>query len=139
MNNNEVHAFEVGVRGAPWPPTVINHRTAGKAKSAYLLDVLDAGWDVKFIDLTVRKLRPNAMSSREFVQVAQYRGLPDARCGQRVKVGNSFGVIVGYNASANFDVLFDDDDPQYPGLTLNVHPNSCEFEKAEENDSARRI
>jgi hypothetical protein len=48
--------------------------------------------------------------------------MPEVECGQRVRVGISRGVIVGHNESANFNVLFDDDDPRYPGLTLNVHP-----------------
>lgn len=62
------------------------------------------------------------------MEMARRRGVPDARCGQRVLVGKSRGVIIGHNSSLNFDVLFDDDDPKFAGLTLNVHPADCQFE-----------
>lgn len=128
--SSTVHTFEVGVKNAPWPPTQINHRTAGKAKSEYLRDVRESWPDITYLDLTVRKVSSSAFSSQQFLRVAHYRGLPDARCGQRVIVGKGRGVIVGYNSSANFDVLFDDDSPEYAGLTLNVHPHGIEFEEA---------
>jgi hypothetical protein len=126
---NAVHTFEVGVKGAPWPPARVNHRTPGKAKSEYLREVRESWPDIGYTDLTVRKMRDNAFSSQEFIRVATYRGLPDARCGQRVKAGESRGTIVGYNSSANFNILFDDDDPKWPGLILNVHPHGIVFEQ----------
>lgn len=131
---NEVYAFEVNVKDRPWQ-SVINARNAGKAKYLYLLDVRESWPDITFADLTCRKLHPHAVSSEQFIRTAIYRGHPDARCGQRVKVGASRGVIVGSNSSANFNVLFDEDDPKYPGLTLNVHPHGITFEVEKSADA----
>lgn len=47
--------------------------------------------------------------------------MPDVRCGQRVRVGDAEGTIVGHNDSANFDVLFDAGS-RYGANVLNVHP-----------------
>lgn len=119
----EVFAFEVWVKTVPEWRRTINARSAGKAKSDYLLDLQDAWPDYRFTDLAVRKIG-GPHTSEQFIRNATYRGMPDVRCGQRVIVGKGRGVIVGHNSSANFDVLFDDDSPEYPGLTLNVHPGS---------------
>lgn len=121
---NEIYAFEVTVKGMDWQRT-INARTRGKAKSAYHLDLSDPWPNIPFTALRCRKIGPT-YTSKAFVQNARYRGLPGARCGQRVKVGDAYGSIVGHNASANFDVLFDEGG-KYGGLTLNCHPDSCEF------------
>jgi hypothetical protein len=122
---NEVFAFEVSVKGTNWSK-IVNARTAGKAKYDYYRDVLDAWQDMPFTVMRCRKLGP-AFTSQRFIENATYRGMPDVRCGQRVKVGDAVGCIVGHNSSANFDVLFDDDSPKYPGLTLNCHPSSVEL------------
>ena len=61
-------------------------------------------------------------TSERFRADAAYRGMPDIQCGQRVKVGEAHGVIVGHNESANFDVLFDPDSPRYANLRLNINP-----------------
>ena len=98
-------AFEVWVYDRRDFNRVVNARSAGKAKSQYL-----------------RKVGA-ARTSESFMRNAAYRGMPYVECGNRVLVGNARGVIVGHNSSANFDVLFDDDSPKYPGLTLNVHPS----------------
>lgn len=121
---NEVYSFEVSVTGTDWTK-LINARSAGKAKAEYWRDVNDC-WDVPFTAIRVRKIgRPE--TSENFIRNAIYRGLPDVRCGQRVKVGNACGVIVGHNGSANFDVLFDEDSPRFPNRRLNVHPADCEL------------
>jgi hypothetical protein len=119
-----VFAFEVSVAGTDWR-RVINARTSGQAKYLYHLDILDPYPDLPFTSLRCRKVgRPE--SSRDFIRNAEYRGLPKARCGDPVRVGSATGVIVGHNASANFDVLFDDDSPKYAGLRLAVHPDELE-------------
>jgi hypothetical protein len=119
---NEVFSFEVSVTGTNWTK-LINARSAGKAKADYWRDVLEC-WDVPFTAMRVRKIgRPE--STEQFIRNAAYRGLPDVRCGDRVRVGTSLGTIVGHNSSANFDVLFDDDAPRFAGLRLNVHPSDC--------------
>jgi hypothetical protein len=67
------------------------------------------------------------VSDRMFLHTAESRGLPDLRCGQRVKVGTDIGRVAGANESANFSVIFDDDAPRYAGLTLSVHPQEMEI------------
>jgi hypothetical protein len=122
---NQVFAFKCSVAGTNWSQ-LVNHRTAGKAKADYWRDVRESWPDIPYTAIRARKIgRPE--TTEAFIGNAIYRGLPDVRCGQRVRVGNSEGVIVGHNASANFDVLFDDDAPKYAGLVLNVHPDSCEM------------
>jgi hypothetical protein len=121
----DIYAWEVSVKGTDWTKTV-NARTSGQAKRDYHLDVIDAWPEVPFTAMRCRKLGPPQTSER-FVHNAQYRGLPDVKCGQRVMVGNASGVIVGHNSSANFDVLFEEDS-KYPGMKLNCHPDSCQIQ-----------
>lgn len=124
---SEVSAYEVSVVGTNWQK-VINARNAGKAKYQYWLDVRDVWPDVPITAMRVRSLGP-PQTSIEFEHNAKYRGMPDIRCGQRVKVGSATGVIVSHNSSANFDVLFDDDSPKYAGERLNVHPQEIKVIK----------
>lgn len=105
--------------------SIINATSRGKALYQYFLDVSDCWPDVKFTDLRVRKVG-GPHTSEQFAWNAKYRGMPNVRCGQRVKVGNAFGTIVGHNSSANFDVLFDEGG-EYSGLTLNCHPAGVEL------------
>lgn len=127
---NEVFAFTCSVVGQPdWAET-INARSAGKARAEYWRRVSEPWPSIPFTAIRARNVgQPH--TSDEFLRTAQYRGLPDVRCGQRVTAGRGRGVIVGNNSSANFDVLFDDDSPEYAGLTLNVHPNSLIFASPE--------
>ena len=121
-----LYAWEVSVKGTDWTKTV-NARTAGQAKRDYHLDVRDAWPDVPYTAMRCRKIGAPHTSER-FKHNACYRGMPDVQCGQRVKVGEDRGVIVGHNDSANFDVLFDDDSPKYAGLKLNCHPSGVELD-----------
>lgn len=84
--------------------------------------MLDAWPDIPFTLVRVRKLGP-PQSSPGFIRNAEYRQLPGLRCGQRVTVGTATGVVVGHDGAANFEVIFDDDSPKYPGKTLSVHPS----------------
>ena len=121
---NQIYAFEVTVAGENWQ-TVINERTAGRAKAEYFRDLRDSWPSIPFTALRCRKLgQPRNVDG--FKHTAEYRGLPDANCGDRVRVGDALGVIVGKNCSANFNVLFDDDAPAYGGQVLNVHPASID-------------
>jgi hypothetical protein len=121
--NTPIRCYEVNVKGQNWS-TTINASTAGKAKYRYLLDVQESWQGVTFKDLTCRVVgRPQ--SSERFINNAKYRSLPDARCGDRVRVGDSMGYIVGHNSSANFDIEFDSG--KYAGLVLNVHPQEMEI------------
>lgn len=125
-NNNAVFAWEVSVSGADWTRTV-NAHTRGQAKSWYYHEVLDAYPDLPWTAIRARKAgRPR--TSPDFARNARYRGWAGVQCGQRVLVGRARGVIVGHNASANFEVLFDRDSPQYAGLRLSCHPDEVERE-----------
>jgi len=122
---NKVYSFEVSVVGTDWS-RVINAHSRGKAKYEYWWDAQDWYPNLSFTALRCRKLGA-AQTPDGFKRTAAYRGMPDVRCGQRVQVGDGLGVIVGHNSSANFDVLFDEDSPEYAGLKLNVHPASIKL------------
>lgn len=104
--------------------TTINALTAGKARYQFWLDIREPCPDVKLTDLRVRKVGA-AHSSEQFIRNAKYRGMPDVRCGHRVRTNGCDGIIVGHNSSANFNVLFDSG--RYAGQTLNVHPSEIEL------------
>lgn len=96
-------AWEVSVKGTDWTK-IVNARTSGQAKRDYHLDVRDAWPDVPYTAMRCRKIGAPHTSER-FKHNARYRGMPDVKCGQRVKVGEARGVIVGHNDSANASVL----------------------------------
>ncbi|MFM9966763.1 MAG: hypothetical protein ACKV2Q_36790 [Planctomycetaceae bacterium] len=54
-------------------------------------------------------------------RTAEYRGVPFVTAGMRVMVDGMFGVIVGNNSSANWDVMFDAG-TKWAGQVLNCHP-----------------
>lgn len=119
---SSVFSFEVTVKGTLWT-TILNARTAGRAKAEYYRSVSESWPDIPFTAIRAKKLGA-PYTSPNFARNAEYRGMKGLKCGQRVRVGAGLGVIVSSNSSANMDVLFDDDSPQYRGLTLNVHPDS---------------
>jgi hypothetical protein len=121
LSMDEVFAFGCRVVWAPeWGETIYNTVSAGRAKREHWLNVSEPWPDTKFTDIRVRKIgAPH--TSEGFKHNAEYRGMPDVRCGDRVKVGDRTGTIVGHNSSANFDVLFDD------GPTVNVHPSEVKL------------
>lgn len=100
--------------------STIYAETRSKARYQKLLDLKDAGWEVRFQDITVRAAGPSPRFLEQFRRTAEYRGVPFAYPGMRVKVGGHAGVIVGKNDSANFDVYFEEG--PHKGLTLNCHP-----------------
>lgn len=115
-----VSAFACSMRGAGWGESIIHARSRGQAKREYFDQVRDAWPDVSYLDVRARCVGA-PQSSERFRRCAEYRGVPFARVGMRVSVGGVLGVIVGHNASANFDVLFDADS-RYAGAVLNCHP-----------------
>lgn len=117
---SQLRAFEVGVIGAPWPPSIRHALTAGKAKYDYLRSVRESWPDISFKHLTCRDLGAPRNNS-EFEKVAVYRGVPFAKIGMRVEVDDHAGLIVKHNDSSNFDVLFTDG--PHKGTTCNCHPN----------------
>lgn len=117
---SELRAFECGVKGKDWK-TVVHAMSSGKAKSEYQRDLHESWPEIPYTAITCRCLgRP--VTSDDFKRTAEYRGVPFARVGMAVKVGEDDGVIVGNNGSANFDVLFTSG--RYRGQVLNCHPHS---------------
>lgn len=114
----QIFAFEVNVKGKDWQ-SIVNSTTAGKAKSDYYSHLLDAWPDVKWTQLTCRKIGA-AQSSEQFLNTCRHRGV-DLKCGQEVFVGQNRGFVVGSDYSANFRVLFDEKS-DYPNMELSVHP-----------------
>lgn len=122
---SHIFAFACRTSWAPeWGETIYNRATAGQAKLEHFYQVRDAWPETKFTDMRARKVG-GPHTSEQFLWNAKYRGMPDVRCGQRVRTNGSEGAIVGHNGSANFDVLFDNG--KYAGLTLNVHPSEIEL------------
>lgn len=119
-----IFAFECRIAGHEGA-SIFNAWTRAQAKSEFLRNIGDCLPDVRFTDLRARKLG-GPVTSETFRRTAAYRGMPHVRCGQRVRVGDSSGAIVGVNESANFDVLFDGPGPRY-GRVLNVHPGDVEL------------
>jgi hypothetical protein len=122
---NDCFAFECFPKKREDWKTIINARSRGKAKSQYYRSVTEC-WEMDYRDIMCRKIG-KPITNERFIHNAKYRGMPDIKCGQPVKVGEARGVIVGHNSSANFNVLFDDDSVKYAGLTLNVHPQDVEL------------
>lgn len=116
-----VRAFACRLRGEEHETTVYAY-TPGKAKRMFLDTIRDCCPDLPYTDIRVRCLG-GFVTTDHFRRTAANRGVPFARIGMRVRVGDASGVIVGNNASANFDVLFDEDS-RYKGETLNCHPQS---------------
>lgn len=114
------YAFEITVKGRPEWAQTINATTLGRAKAEYFSDLRDAWPDVPFTALRGRKVG-GPSSSEQFIRNARYRGLPALRCGDTVRVGDSSGVVVGHDASANFRVQFAAES-RYAGAVLSVHP-----------------
>lgn len=103
-----LRAYEITVVDTDWHQ-IVHARTASKAKYLYIRDVWESWPEVSFKHLRCRLVGAP--------QTAEYRGVPFARIGMRVRCGGDFGVIVDRNSSANFDVLFD------RGGIFNCHPN----------------
>jgi hypothetical protein len=102
---------------------IINARSRGQAKMEFLRYVEEDPEDA-YLAVRVRTdgpVRP-PQTTPAFRHVAEGRGVSFAACGMRVCVGEDYGVIVGHNSSANFDIRFDLDS-QYPDMVLNCHPN----------------
>lgn len=119
-----VRAYEVWCVEFPeFPATVVNATSAGRAKRDRHLSISDAWPEVPYTSMRAR-VAGAPQSSADFLRCAANRGRPEVRCGDKVRVRDSTGTIVGHNSSANWNVLFHDG--EYAGLRLNVHPESCE-------------
>lgn len=106
--------------------SIVNAETRSKARYVYFLDVSDPMPDVKLMDINVRKVggpRP----TNTFLHVAEMRGMPDLRPGERITSGYGDGVIVDAGSGANFVILFDSG--KYAGQRLILHP--MEFRRSQ--------
>lgn len=137
MIKNEVFAFEVWPVWAREFATVINARTAGKAKYQAWMELRESYQDTPITDMRSRKVgRPH--TDRMFAHVAQLRGLPELRCGQPVsfhagKCKTVSGVLVAAGGGANFGVLCDIDSI-WPDRTVYVHPSELILTTTEKNN-----
>jgi hypothetical protein len=113
---SELCAFACRVVGSEHE-TVVHETSRGRAKSQFVRDLDIDG--IGFTDIRSRNLG-KPMNTEGISRVAKHRGVPFAKAGMRVQVGQSRGHIVGHNSSANFDVLFDEG--PYKGARLNCHP-----------------
>lgn len=124
-DSNAVFAFEVWPKWKPEWATVINARTAGKAKYQVWLDLKESYQDTPITDMRSRKVG-QPQTNQMFEHVAQLRGMPELRCGQRVTFAAGYGktasgVLVDAGGGANFGVLCDKDSI-WPDKTIYVHP-----------------
>lgn len=119
-------SFECYPAGQPEWATRLNASTRGQAKALYHSDLSDSWPSIPFTAIRCRKLGPPE-SSAGFLQTAAYRGHPDARCGDRVKVSGTLGTLVGVGTGALFKVHFDADAPRYAGQQLLCHPDEMVF------------
>jgi len=115
--------------GGEWT-TEIYAASAGAARYEWYRELRDLCYtvqdgddyvDVSFRHIRVRKVGRSATMAAEVMCVGSERGVPFARLGMSVKVGEWSGRIAGVNDSANFDVLFEDG--PHKGQKLNCHPN----------------
>lgn len=115
---------------------IINAPSANAAKYRFLCQVEDCGYSIKYTDIRCRKLG-KPVSTERFLQTARYRGLPDLRCGDRIRlkgpshdhcITGDEGYVIGSNESANFTVFFYHG--RFKGETLSVHPGEMEVLEA---------
>lgn len=83
------------------------------------MDVCDVVFDVIFVDIKVCKIGL-VYISEWFECIVVYCGMLNVWCGQWVIVFGVYGVIVGYNDSVNFEVLFVEDS-EFKGGCGNVY------------------
>ena len=121
----KINAYACSWPNGPCPDheTIINSISRGAAKTVFWRSVREAYQDVPFTALRVRKVG-DPVTTEGFLRNARYRGIPDARCGDRVKAEGWWGRIVGHNDSANLDILFEEG--PCAGQVLNVHPAGVE-------------
>jgi len=115
-----MNAYALYPAGKPEWETIVNASSRGKAKSEYWRHVTDAWPDISYTSIRCQKVG-GPVTTSEFIRNAKYRGVPNLRCGDRVSVHGSSGVVVGHNSSANFNVEFDSG--RYAGHQLSVHPD----------------
>lgn len=116
-----VRAYECWPVWAPQWARTINSISAGRARAEYWSSLCESYPDTPYTDVRSR-VAGAPQANDDFARTARYRGVEDvARVGGRVKVGDDEGLIVGSNASANFDVLFVTG--PHRGQKVNCHPN----------------
>jgi hypothetical protein len=124
-------SYQVWVAGQePAEPTTVMATSRGRAKAEYHRDIGDCWPDLPFTRLRCRKVfgRDSRLAER-VAALGVSRGLAGATLGglvecleARDEAGQpARGRIVGTNASANFDVLFESG--KHTGLRLNCHPD----------------
>lgn len=105
-------------------PETVNAFSPGQAKMDRWRSITDPYPDVPYLSMRARVAGPPA-APPDFHRVADSRGYPLARVGDRLRCGRVTGVIVGVNGSANWDVRVDEGPGE--GNVVNVHPGDCEY------------
>ena len=118
-------AFACSVEGCPsWGESIYNVRSCAEAKRRHLREVSEAWNGISYRQIRARKIG-GPYTSDAFKCTAEYRGLEGLQCGQRVRVGDSEGAVIGHNDSANFEVQFDAGG--YAGQCMSVRPAELEL------------
>lgn len=117
MTPAPLRSWAVSTTWFPEHSSIVVARSRGAAKYRHWLHVSDAWQELPFTSMRARAVEGFVASDR-FRACMEYRGVPFARVGMTVKLDDgATGTIVGHNASANLDVIFDGSDQ-----VLNCHP-----------------
>lgn len=112
-----LRSWSVGSTWFPEHVEIVVARSRGAAKYRLWTRMQDAWSELPFTSMRATAVGGFHESDR-FRSFAEYRGIPFARVGMRVRSDDGKeGVIVGHNDSANLDVIFDGGD-----MVLNCHP-----------------
>ena len=123
---NTLNCYCIQLKGRNDDSSLVSAETRAQAKYYHYLgldglfsnfgDYLKAVKSIR--NVSASELRLSDQKQRDFDRVKEYRQIPFAEIGMKVRVGNmNDGYIVGANSSCNLDVLID-------GVVWNVHPNS---------------
>lgn len=121
-----IQAFRCWVAEKPEWSQVVNHATIGKAKAEYWREVVESWENIPYTAIRAQAIgRP--VTTNDFARcMTEHRGLPEARCGQRVSFNSMTGTIVGHNDACNLEVLVDEGQ-SYGGQKVSVHPSEVVF------------
>jgi hypothetical protein len=138
IGSRAVRPFLVWVDGHERHAEPVYARTRGAAKYRKWLDVSDAWTDLPITKMRCRAIRETPPPTPpELERVARYRGFPWVRAGQRIRLGDDRGTIVGGGSGALWEVLFDEGG-RWSGGTGYVHPHEISLVYLDEHDEPMR-
>lgn len=114
-----LRAYACSVKGMDWGETITHSIKAGRARYLHLLYVRE-GWEgIRYEDIRSRVIGA-PRDTPKFLHTAKYRGV-NFHIGDRVRVGDSIGLVADSNSTACFSVEFIEG--RFAGLRLSVHPS----------------